>query len=766
MKTHVALWLLALITIGVFGRAMGYEFIAWDDPHYVYENPHVREGLSWAGIKWILTEQPSDARHPLRAWHPLTGLSHMLDCELFGLNPAGHHAVNILLHAINVLLLYGVMWSLTRRRWAAMMVAALFGLHPLRVESVAWIAERKDVLSGCFGLLTIWAYVAYSRRGGFFRYLLVWVLLALGLMAKPMLVTWPALLLLLDYWPLRRIRRWQPEPGIISDHAYLTDPSFLRARSLGRLVIEKLPLLALALVSGITTFLFHRALGPTLPGDLLPMGERLSNAIVSCVRYLGKMFWPADLTVLYPHPYLPGGEPWARWQIAGAAGLLLLISVGCVWQMRRRAYLIVGWLWYLGTLVPVLGVAQAGSQAMADRFTYLPSIGITIMLVGAAVEIFAAMHRRPATRSVAATSAAIILIACAALSFHQIRYWRDSIALFSHAIEVAPNAAIMHTNLGDLHRDRWKEQSAANEIDHAERHFDHALARYRDAARLVPTDAPRRMTYINLLVEIDEYDLVIRQLRDGLDQLRPGFDDAWRGPIRYSLANALRQTDRIDEAIESCQQAALDSPEAPPMQEAVQHLLALRQQLDQQIAQLQSQLDMKPEDPPTMMQLAAVLKARGRPTQAASLYRHIVERQPTNADAHYRLGVTLASEHLHDQAVASLLRAAELKPDWPDPFNAAAWILATRPDAAPQHAQQAVELAQQSCSMTHHDNPAYLDTLAAAHAGAGDFTQAKRVAARAADLAMSRAQIKLARQIRYRLTFHQQSMPIRRQPSD
>ncbi|MAE60229.1 MAG: hypothetical protein CMJ49_02615 [Planctomycetaceae bacterium] len=770
MKSHAAaLILLALITAAVFARAVRYEFISWDDPEYVYENPHVRDGLNWAGIKWLITEQPFERDHPLRAWHPLTGFSHMLDCQLFGLNPAGHHAVNIIFHVINALLLYAVIASLTGRRWAAWVIAALFALHPLRVESVAWVAERKDVLSGCFGLLTLWAYVHYTRRPAIARYLLVWSLLALGLMTKPMLVTWPALLILLDYWPLRRVRIFQPHPALAGENAGTTAQPPHRTHAIGWLILEKLPLLALSFASAISTYFFQFSTRSTAAGHLLPLTQSLANAIVSCVRYLGKTFWPSDLGLLYPHPYLPGGEPWAAWQIVGAAALLLIVTALCLWQARRRAYLIVGWLWYLGTLVPVLGIAQAGSQAMADRFTYLPAIGIAVMLVFAAREIITTAQHRRRAQTVSAALTAIVLITCAALSFHQTGFWKNSITVFSHAIDVAPNAVVMHKKLGDRHWRKWMElsnpaDSQPPDPDRAEPHFDRALARYAEAVRRAPIVPDYRTNLSVMLISAGQTDRAIRHLHAALNHLPPGSTSHAR--IIDNLANALARTDRIDQAIETLEQALqLDTP-AQHLRAADQMLRTARRKMDRDIAQLQTQLNDQPDNIPIMSDLAALFVKRGQSRRAIDLYQQITVLHPTNAEAHYRLGTLLDAQHQFDAAVESMATAAQLQPGAPAPLNAAAWSLATRPDRTAQHAQRALDLAQSACDIINHQTPGYLDTLAAAHAAAGNFADARRIAQRAADLAAAQGEIKLARRIRYHLAQFNQRKSIQRRPAN
>ncbi len=364
--------LLVLAVVLVFGQTLGQEFVNYDDDIYVYAEPHVSGGLSWSGIAWAFTSGPRGD------WCPLAMLSHMLDCQLYGLRPAGHHFTNVLLHAASTVLLFLVLWRMAGGLWPSAMVAALFGLHPLRVESVAWIAERRDVLSGLFFMLTLAAYVAYVRHGrSLARYLVVCAMLALGLLAKSILVTLPALLLLLDFWPLGRLGGAQ----------HPTAPPALRpAQSAWRLVLEKLPLLALALAASFLTMTTHGM----RPPNPLTFPERLASAAVSCVAYLGQLFVPVGLSVFYSFP--EAGRP--AWQVASAAMLLLGITLAVLIHRRSSPYFFVGWFWYVGTLLPVIELVPVGDHARADRYTYLSQIGIYIALVWGAVRLGATWPAR------------------------------------------------------------------------------------------------------------------------------------------------------------------------------------------------------------------------------------------------------------------------------------------------------------------------------------------------------------------------------------
>jgi protein O-mannosyl-transferase len=395
----------------VFGQTVGHEFINYDDQQYVYENPQVEGGLTLRGIAWAFTTSHASN------WHPLTWLSHMVDCQLYGLHAGGHHLTNILLHAAAAILLFLVLWRMTGDLWPSAFVAAVFAVHPLRAESVAWVAERKDVLSGLFFLLILWAYVSYARHPfSPIRYLTVVVLFALGLMAKPMLVTLPFLLLLLDYWPLGRIGL--PAAG---------GGSFPFPR---RVVVEKIPLLALAIASCMATFLVQVKAVVAL--DAIPISSRIANALVSYVAYMGNFFYPMGLAVFYPLP--ASGLP--IWKVVGSTLALTGVSVAAQAWRRRFPYLFVGWFWYLGMFVPVIGLVQVGSHSMADRYTYLPQIGLCLAVTWGVTQIAVSRHYRRWVCGVASVLAVLVLMG---IAWRQTSYWRDSETLFTHALACTAN---------------------------------------------------------------------------------------------------------------------------------------------------------------------------------------------------------------------------------------------------------------------------------------------------------------------------------------
>jgi len=449
----IGLALLA-ITVAVFAPVRGFEFVSWDDPWYVSRNQHVAGGLTWSNLAWAFTTGGDFY------WHPLTWLSHMLDVTLYGMSAGGHHITNVLFHVASTLLLFGLLLEMTGATWRSALVAALFGVHPLHVESVAWVAERKDVLSTLFFLLTLGAYLRYVRQPGWTRYLVVAGTFGLGLMAKPMIVTLPIALLLLDIWPLGR---WPLGPGRASRTAAV--PGARRYPVVVRLIAEKAPLLALAFASGIGTFIVQRQAGAVAGLSVLPVSHRLSNAVVSYGAYLRQTVFPANLAAFYPYP----SEPPKWWVVCLVATALTAGVAAAAKLARTRPYLIVGVLWYLITLFPVVGILQAGDQLRADRFTYIPLVGVFLIVAWGGSDLVA---RWPRARFVATAAAAAAVVAFAVSAHAQVRYWKDTPTLWSRALAVTTGNHRAHAALGD-----WLA---------AQGRTDQARAHYEEAIRLAP----------------------------------------------------------------------------------------------------------------------------------------------------------------------------------------------------------------------------------------------------------------------------------------
>ena len=431
---------LAAVTVAVYWPVLHFGFINYDDSEYITENLQVRAGLTWRGLVWAFTQF-----HAWN-WHPVTWLSHMLDWQLYGARAGGHHASNLLIHVLNVVLAFAVLRQMTGAFWRSAVVAGLFAVHPLHVESVAWVSERKDVLSGLFFWLTLWAYGMYVRRQGQSPestvprprstldapryYALTLFFFALGLMSKPMVVTLPFVLLLLDYWPLRRVA-W---PGDVQNRERLDHTAELKP-----LLLEKVPFFVLSLGSSLVTYLAQSRGGAVLPMDALPLSQRLANAAVAYVRYAVKAVWPTHLAAFYPHP-----GRWPNWEVASCALAVLLVTGAVLIETRKRPVLVVGWLWFLGTLVPVIGLVQVGSQSMADRYTYLPLIGLFLMAVWGGTEFAAAGFSAGNLRVLGFGAATAALGLCAADARMQLGYWKESEALFTHTLEVSPENSFSH----------------------------------------------------------------------------------------------------------------------------------------------------------------------------------------------------------------------------------------------------------------------------------------------------------------------------------
>jgi protein O-mannosyl-transferase len=496
---------LVLAVLFVYAPVPGFDYVRFDDYGYVVDNPMVARGLSLEGIGWALTSSHASN------WHPLTWISLMLDVSLFGVRPGPSHVVNVVLHAANALVLLLVLERLTGAFWSSVAVAGLFALHPLHVESVAWISERKDVLATLFGLLTIAAYAAWISEPSPRRYATALGLFFLGLTAKPMLVTWPFVLLLLDYWPLGRAAR-VPIP---------------------RLVREKLPFFALSAASSVATFLAQRAGGAVQDTERYPFLPRLANALVSCAEYAWKAFWPHPLAIFYPYP---PRVPLVK--TIAAAGFLAVVTTVVVRFARRAPYAVTGWLLYVGTLVPVIGLVQVGNQRMADRYTYIPYIGLFIMVVFGLAGLLGSTRRGS---RVLAAAAGLALATAAALASRQVRVWEDSVTLFEHAIAAVPDNYPAHMNLGAAlyHRGRHEE----------------AVAHLREVVRILPEWAPGHHNLGAALVGSRRTEDGTRELAEAV-RLLPA-----RADYRVDLAGALSAQGRTAEAVVHLQEALRLQPD-------------------------------------------------------------------------------------------------------------------------------------------------------------------------------------------------------------
>ncbi len=638
-RDRKALWgclLLLGLALGTYLPVVNNDFVSFDDPDYVTANWRVQQGLSWQNFTWAFSTAAA------ANWHPLTWLSHMLDCQLFGLGAWGHHLTSVLLHTLNTILVFLVLQRMTGAIGRSLVVALLFGLHPLRVESVAWVAERKDVLSTTFWMLTLWAYAAYvssvecrgERAGGAsgeslhsaFRiphsalwYALALVFFLLGLMAKPMLVTLPCVLLLLDYWPLRRFEL------TTANSTLKTLFPFLR---------EKLPFFAFSAAASVVTFLVQKQGGAI--GHHLSFLARVENAVVSCCRYLAKLFWPVDLAFFYP----PVGH-WPTALVLLAALLLLAISCLAFLLRRLHPWLLVGWLWFIGTLVPVIGLVPVGSQSMADRYSYVPSLGVLLLLAWGVHELTSRWRHQTLGASALAAAAALF---CLPLTRAQIGYWKDNQALSRHAILVTRNNYLAHNNLGTTLDKQSRLDEAIREFqevlreqpDNAEAHNnwglvldkqgrpDEALKHYQEAIRLRPTYA---MAHNNLAIILDQqgrFDEALEEYRAAV-KLRPDYVEA-----HCNLATALGRKGRLDEAIQEFQRA----------------------------------LSINPNDLDALNNLGVALDHKGLTDAAISQYVRAVKLDPAFVRGHFNLGIALGRKGLVDAAISEFQQVLQLQPDY------------------------------------------------------------------------------------------------------
>jgi tetratricopeptide (TPR) repeat protein len=622
--------LLAAAALAVYWPVQNYNFINLDDPTYVAENGHVQAGLTGESFIWAFTA--TDTAN----WHPLTWISLMLDCQLYGLNPAGHHLTNVLLHTASTILLSLVLFGMTGSRWCSAFVAALFALHPLHVESVAWVAERKDVLSTLFWMLTLWAYLGYTQRPGVIRYLLIMLTFALGLMAKPMLVTLPCVLLLLDYWPLQRIELGQSAPGL---PAAASHPSSTVEKPGGhafRLLLEKTPLFVLAAVSSVVTFLVQKSEGAVGALEVYPLKIRIANALVSYVSYIIKMIWPQNLAVFYPHP----GQSLPMWQAAAAGLLLVLLSIAVIRAGRRQPYLPVGWFWYLGTLVPVIGLVQVGAQAMADRYTYVPLIGLFIMAAWGVPELMEKWHHRRAALGVSAALVLFALMTCARL---QLRHWKNSIALLSHTHAVTAPSYLVHNNLG----------SALNELGK----YDEAIAHYTEALRIRPNVAEPHYNLGTALARQGKLRESISHYTEAL-RIEPGYAEACN-----NLGEVLRQQERYDEAISYYSKALQLRPDYPEAHSNLGIALAQQGKLKKAMAHFSEALRLQPDYAAAHFNLALALVRQERLEEAVAHFYEALRTQPDDADTHYNLGVTLEKQGRLEEAMIEFAEVLRIQPD-------------------------------------------------------------------------------------------------------
>lgn len=622
---------LFFLTLWTFFSTIHNGFVNFDDPVFLYENPHVQSGLNFESIRWAFTNCEAGF------WYPLTWLSHLMDFSLFGMSAGGHHFTSVLLHSINTVLLFLVLRRATGNVWPSAFVAALFGLHPLHVEPVAWAADRKDVLCTTFLFLTMWAYLRYAEqlakpnlesgpsRSSRFWYCLSLILFCLGLMSKTMIVTLPLVLLALDWWPLQRFssvgkKEIKPE----------------RRSPLPRLVLEKLPFLALALPAIWLTLRAQSGANALPTTTEVPLTHRVANGILSCVRYMQQTVWPSNLAVHYPFP-----ASFSLWTVVGCAGLLLAITIAAVICARARPYLSFGWAWYTVSLLPVIGLIQIAGHAHADRYAHLPTIGLYVMITWGAFDILHDFHRRILLSVI---GGAILLIPCVILSRQQISYWRNSETLFRHAVAVTPDDEMAHNNLG----------SALSEKGD----MDGAIAQWVEALRLFPDFAEAHCNLGSVLARKGQLADAIVQLKEGV-RLSPNNPNA-----HFDLANALLKSGHADEAIVQYQRSLELMPDNPVGYLNLGHALCARGRIDEAIIALRAAVRLKPDNPEAENEFGMACGMQGRLEDATVHLRRALELNPNYAEAHCNLGIVLVNQNKVDEAIAHLRLALAGNPNY------------------------------------------------------------------------------------------------------
>ena len=660
-----------IVTLAAFGGLFSSGFINYDDTEYVTENIHVQKGLTGESIAWAFTNTDS------ANWHPLTWLSHMLDVQLFGLNSGGHHGTSLLLHTLNGLLLFLLLFRMTGALWRSAFVAALFAIHPLHVESVAWIAERKDVLSTLFWLLTLGAWLRYVKSKKAAPYVLALALFALGLMAKPMLVTLPFTLLLLDYWPLRR----------------LVPPLRRRSGVLKGLLWEKAPFFLMSAASCVITIVAQRS-----GGAVVKLGEygffgRLANAALAYVGYLRKTFWPSSLAVFYPHPR----TGLATWSVCASFLLLAGATVLAVRLAKRAPYLTFGWFWYLGTLVPVIGFVQVGSQAMADRYTYMPLIGVFIAIAWGLAGLAEKIPRmRLAAPCMAAASLAVLLPVARVQTGH----WNNSVVLFQHALAVTPDNYLAHDSLG-LALAFGKEDRIPEAIEH-----------FRQALRIKP-DYVQALNNLGLAFEmadrlpeaIESFERVVRMDSD--------FADA-----QNNLGFALARADRTAEAVEHYQRALKIKPDFVKAMNNMGLALGKMNRLPEAIESFRDAVRINPDFAEAQDDLGTALAYTGRHAEAIEHYRQALRIRPGDSQVLNKLGVVLMRVNRESEALECFQKAMEIKPDFVDARNNLGYALYLQ-----NRIPEAIERFTETLRIKPDDAPA-LDNLGMALTKAGRLSEA------------------------------------------
>lgn len=657
---------LALATFVVYWQVLDHDFLSYDDGQYVTQNKQLKKEISSESIIWAFTTDYASN------WHPVTWLSHMLDYQNYGSDPRGHHLSNLLFHIANVILLFAVLNRMTGAIWQSAMVSVLFALHPLNVDSVAWIAERKNVLSAFFWFLTMWAYLNYIEKRNLGRYCMVVFLFALGLMSKPMLVTLPCALILLDYWPLGRLRLGQNTNPLKRRNVEIPKDY---ERTLSQLFFEKIPLFVLSIGSCIVTFLAQKAGGALAADETYGLKIRSANAMISYLDYLKKIIWPLDLSVFYPHP----GLAVSLWKGVGFGVVVFLISAYAALMMRRKAYLTVGWFWYLGTLAPVIGIIQVGAQAMADRYMYIPLIGIFIIIAWGIPDLLNFWPKRDRAMAV---SAGIIISVLGVLTWKQTSYWKNDLTLFKHAIEVADNEysrlAFSYNKVGVAYNKQGEYAKATLHFRKAiklmprfafphsnlgfalnqQGKIEEATAHYIESVRLMPENAITQYKLGNFLSGQNKFEEAI-----------PHYQKAIKYKNDYALAHlnlglAFSKTGKTEMAIAYTREALRINPDQAEAHNNMGLNLAELARFDEAIAHYKEGLAINPKFIQLHHNLAVALSKMKNYEGSILHLREAIRLDPNNAKPHYTLGLVFSNRGKTKEAVHHYKKAVELRPDY------------------------------------------------------------------------------------------------------
>ena len=734
--------LLTVATLALYFPVIHFDFVTFDDPEYVFENPGIKQGISTKSLTWAFTTTHAGN------WHPLTWISHTLDWTLFGANAGGHHFTNVILHLASTLILFFTLRRMTGAIWRSGFVAALFALHPLHIESVAWVSERKDVLSALFWMLTMLFYARYVTiradaenhltRAAVFNYTFAVIAFALGLLAKQMLVTLPFVLLLLDIWPLKR-------------------RSAVNFREFLKLFLEKIPFFAITGIFIPVAIWAQKVGNAVVSSDVIPLDRRIENIMVSYFRYFAKMVWPTKLSVFYPYP-----DIWPISMFVSAAMFLIVGWAIAIWQLKRRPFIFVGWSWFLGVLVPVIGLLQIGSQSMADRYSYIPLIGLFIAISWGVCELEA---KGRAWRRVVVIGMCGLVAGCTLMSARQLPNWKNSVALYESGLASSEKNITLHMNLGSTFLEEGKTNAALeqytavlkiNPVDPlthgnlariyaAQGDWDRAVQHYETALLADPRNARLHNTYGFSLAKRDKLDEAVQHFQAALDS-KPDLVQA-----AFNLGDALRRQGKTEEAIAAFERGLQIDPNDSAAHLNLGTLLLSKDRNSEAEAHFREALRLQPDFAQAHHNLAMALLAEEKTNSSIPLqveaklhFREAIRLNTNNAIAHAQLAFLANKENDVSESVREYRAALNINPEWPDVLNNLAWILATDPDPKVRNGDEAVRLAERACQLVGFKTPMFIGTLAAAYAEAGNFEKAIEMGDAAYQTANSAGQTEVA----------------------